>query len=294
VARIPYTMGLSSQSPFPGFTQVSDQIYLLNNVDTNDNPESAEEPTTVIIFGWGDGKPKNVAKYVDGYRGLYPHAKMVVVLATTFKAAYQPLLERTQGMMPVVEAVFPPNVAKHDGRILIHAMSNAGGINLASTFNAYRERYGSVFPHQLVVFDSTPGGVVFREQVGRWARAMAIGMAHQLRVPYLLSFSIWYIFLWLNKARETIQGLEHAGVFSRAAMNDKSFVAPTSSRLYLYSKADDIIGWQDIEKHTAEARNLGYKSDLKLFDGTPHVGHLMRYPGEYWRAIKSSWTTTCS
>lgn len=305
------------ESPFSGATRFSDQIFSFeyepNRTGTTD------EPQTIIIFGWGDGQAKHVAKYITGYRELFPSvSKIVVVLATTFKAAYQPLHERVNGMMPVIDAVFPngpvtdnanaANITRtsndDDGnsikadlaaaasphsRVLLHTMSNAGGINLASALHAYKQRFGMPMPHQLLVLDSTPGGVVFHEQVGRWARAMAIGMSRRFPWPYAVTYALCYVFLWMMKGFEWVLRRHHAGAYSRTAVNTGDIIAVPARRLYLYSQTDDIIQAKDIEVHAAQARGLGFGVDLAEFDGSEHVGHMRRHPQQYWKAIADSW-----
>ena len=54
-------------------------------------------------------------------------------------------------------------------RVLVHAMSNTGAIFNASTIIVYQRRHGTdkLFPHQLLVLDSTPGSLGFRSQASR-------------------------------------------------------------------------------------------------------------------------------
>ncbi|KAK8095956.1 uncharacterized protein PG998_002583 [Apiospora kogelbergensis] len=294
----------TTNSPFPGFTKISDQIYI-HHPDQHDKNADHDElhPDKVIIFGWGDGRPRNVSKYIEGYRALYPRATVVAVLATTFKAAYQPLHERTEGMMPVVDAAFPAR-QQRPPRVLLHAMSNAGGINLASTLNAHLARHGTPLPHRVMVLDSVPGGVVFHRQVGRWSRAMAIGMRRSLPrwVPQAVLQAAFWVFLWAHKFWEFVLRRHHAGAWSREAVNRHEMVpvpprddsrtaedqhAPR--RLYLYSKEDDIIGWEDIEEHAEHASKLGYHADTEMFEGSGHVDHMRHHPQKYWESIARTW-----
>ncbi|KAH7028194.1 uncharacterized protein B0I36DRAFT_328786 [Microdochium trichocladiopsis] len=305
-------MGASKEiSPFPSAARYSEQIFMFEYEPTATTAGSADEPSTIIIFGWGDGQAKHVSKYISGYRELFPSVtKIVVVLATTFKAAYQPLHERVSGMMPVIDAAFPdgPVLAaaardktktktSADGAaalsphspVLLHAMSNAGGINLASALHACKQRFGTPMPHRLLVLDSTPGGVVFREQVGRWARAMAIGMSRRFPWPYAVTYALCYVFLWMMKGVEWILRRHHAGAYSRTAVNAGDIIAVPARRLYLYSQADDIIQAKDVEVHAAQAKGLGFGVDLAEFEGSEHVGHMRRHPEQYWKAVADSW-----
>ncbi|KAK8087843.1 hypothetical protein PG997_002804 [Apiospora hydei] len=308
-----HTTNTTNSSPFPGFTKISDQIYI-HHSDRNDNTaakggDDESSPDIIIIYGWGDGRPRNVSKYIEGYRALFPRATIIAVLATTFKAAYQPLHERTEGIMPVIDAAFSDKdqtQQKKPPRVLLHAMSNAGGINLASTLNAHLARYGTPLPHRVMVLDSVPGGVVFHQQVGRWSRAMAIGMSRSLPrwVPQAMLQAVFYVFLWVHKLWEFILRRHHAGAWSREAVNRHEMVPVPAlaakdskvvdeyhgpRRLYLYSKEDDIIGWEDIEEHVEHASKLGYHADTKLFEGSGHVDHMRHHPQKYWESIARTW-----
>lgn len=278
--------------PFPGFTPISDRVYLRDGHDKV-KPAAADSPTTIIIFGWGDGMPKNVSKYADGYHELSPAARIIVILSRTFHASNQPLDARIQAMMPVVDLVFPTPTGSgnEDERVLVHAMSNTGGIFAAATVVAYQQRHGTdkQFPHKLLVCDSTPGSLDFASQVGRWSRAMAVGTAKYFPWPFIFTQGFWYLFLWANWAWERLRSSEPSGVWANRVMNDHSITTVNSSRLYLYSKEDEIIGWQDLEENVAQVKTLGYSVDLEMFQGSPHVGHMRLHPEQYWNRVLGCW-----
>lgn len=277
--------------PFPGFTALSDRVYLRDGHEKA-KPASADEPTTIIIFGWGDGMPKNVSKYSDGYNELYPSARILVVLSGTFQASNQPEEQRIQAMMPVVDTVFPtPSGSGPDERILLHCMSNTGGIFLAATFVAYQRRHGTdkKLPHQLIICDSTPGSLDFASQVSRWSRAMAVGSAKYFPWPFIVTHGFWYTFLWGNYLWELLRGAEPSGHWAMRVLNDKSVSLVEPPRVYLYSKEDEIIWWEDLEEIVAKVKMEGFSVDLEMFEGSPHVGHMRMHPEQYWNKVSSSW-----
>jgi hypothetical protein len=59
--------------------------------------------------------------------------------------------------------------------------------------------------------------------------------------------------------------------------------------LYLYSKEDDLVGYKDVEKHAAEARQRGWQAETEMFNGSPHVMHMRQFPDQYWNAISTTW-----
>ncbi|KAJ5770619.1 uncharacterized protein N7511_002670 [Penicillium nucicola] len=278
--------------PFPGFTPISDRVYLRNGNEKS-KPVPADEPTTIIISGWGDGMPKHVTKYSDGFHELFPSSRIIVILSGTLQASNQQEEARIQAMMPVVDTLFPTPTGSggEDERVLIHAMSNTGAIFAAAAVVGYQRRHGTdkTFPHKLLICDSTPGSLDFASQVGRWSHAMAVGTAKFFPWPAIITQGLWYIFLWANWAWERLRGSEPSGVWANRVMNDKSITSTDSHRLYLYSKEDEIIGWKDLEENVAGVKALGWPVDLEMFEGSSHVGHMRMHPEQYWSKVLGAW-----
>jgi hypothetical protein len=289
---------VEAESTILGFKKLSDQVYVQEGEPSLQNPD---HPSTVVIYGWGDARPRHVAKYVDGYKTLFPHAKIVLIFSPILKALYQTLEARSGTMVPVIEAVYPEVLAEPDTatkedksteRVLLHVMSNTGGINCAATMNAYTKHTGRVFPHDMLVCDSTPGSPHFIPNVGRWSRAMALGAARWLPWPFIVTQALAAVFLASLHGLGWLIGETSAAEFSTGAVNDPRLADTGAKRLYLYSKEDDIIYWEDIEKHAADARQKGWSVTAELFDGTPHVGHMRAHPEQYWAAISAAWNET--
>ncbi|KAJ5469573.1 hypothetical protein N7539_009191 [Penicillium diatomitis] len=286
----------SKPVPFPGFTALSDRIYIRNG-NENTSPVPADHPTTIIIFAWGDGLPKHVSKYAEGFNNLFPSSRILVAISGTFHASPQPLNDRIKAMMPIIDTVFPTPTgdnASNTGqeRVLLHAMSNTGGIFMAAAMAAYQERHGKdkQMPHELLVCDSTPGGLIFSTQVGRWSRAMAVGTAKMFPWPFVVTQAFWWLFLWANYLLEIVRGSEPSGVWANRIMNDPDVTIREASRLYLYSKEDEIIWYEDLEENVAGVKTLGYRAvDTELFEGSPHVGHMRMHPEQYWNRILECW-----
>ncbi|KAK1750166.1 hypothetical protein QBC47DRAFT_394718 [Echria macrotheca] len=174
-------------------------------------------------------------------------------------------------------------------------MSNTGGINYAATLNAYHARHALPLPHDLVVLDSTPGSTDFFPNITRWSRAMAIGASKALPafVPFVLTQAVAASFLGAMHLTSWLVGRVSAADFSVDAVNNPALAGLGTRRLYLYSREDDIIHWEDIEKHAARAVEVGYGVDAHVFEGTPHVGHMRAHPDRYWAGIKTNWDKVC-
>ncbi|KAI1338344.1 hypothetical protein F5Y15DRAFT_386877 [Xylariaceae sp. FL0016] len=286
-------MGVKA-STFSGYTPITDRIFIRNEKPASDADTArsapADHPTTILIYGWGDGLPKHVSKYADGYHALYPSARILVIISSTLMVSYQTLSLRTRDMMPIIDTIFP---VKDDGseRLILHAMSNTGGIYAAATLNAYQERHGRdvMLPHHLCVSDSTPGSVVFKTEVWRWARAMTLGTAKWFPWPFAVTKRIWWAFLWGIHLLAMALGIENSGPYSVRVFLDNAMATTRALRLYMYSKEDDLIHWEDLEVQAETARKAGYTTVMELFEGSPHVGHMRMHPQRYWGAISRCW-----
>lgn len=288
---------VEAESSMLGFKKLSNQVYVQDGEPSCQDPS---HPTTIILYSWGDASKRHVAKYVDGYRQLFPHVKIVLIFSPILKALYQTLEARSRTMIPVIEAVYPEALGKPDSaeksseRVVLHVMSNTGGINFAATMNAYSKHTGGErFPHDLLVLDSTPGSTHFLPNVGRWSRAMALGAARWFPWPFVVTQAMAAMFLGCLHGFGWLIGATSAAEFSTTAVNDPRLSQTSVKRLYLYSKEDDIIHWEDIEEHAADARQKGWSVSAEIFEGTPHVGHMRSHPEQYWAAIAASWKQAC-
>ncbi|KAK0742572.1 hypothetical protein B0T21DRAFT_328495 [Apiosordaria backusii] len=286
------------------FTRLSKQVYVQEPASSPSPGAHESDPTTVIIYGWGDAAPKHLSKYVTGYTTLFPYARLILIFSPMLNTLYQTLDSRSKTMIPVIETLYgpisslgssavPPKTESKE-RILLQAMSNTGGINLAATMYAFTRAQptesAQVFPHDLMVLDSTPGSTAFFPNIAPWSRAMAIGASRVLPfVPFIFIQTLAALFLATLHGVGQIMGATSAAAFSVTAVNDPTLSDTSSKRLYLYSKEDDIIHWEDIEKHAADARSKGWDVSAETFEGTPHVGHMKAYPDKYWNAISTAW-----
>jgi hypothetical protein len=231
---------------------------------------------------------------VSGYLALYPSAKLLVILGPMAKALYQNLEQRSRNMEFVISAVLSGTSkgAEHE-RVLVHAMSNTGGVNYAATLNAYTQQHpGTQFPHVLSVFDSTPSSPNFLANLGPWSRAMAIGASGWFPGPSIIMQGLAAVFLLVIHGFMFLIGRPSPAVFSTMAINNPAFESRDAQRLYLYSKSDEIIPWEPVEDHAAVAKGKGYQVGLEMFLDTPHCGHVRKYPERYWNAIKKAWDST--
>ena len=177
-----------------------------------------------------------------------------------------------------------------DRRILCQAMSNTGGINYVAMLNAYLAIYGRPLQHHLACFDSTPGTTVLTwANLQRWSNAMAMGTAKWFPWPYVVTQAIWGSTILANRAWETITAKDSAAPWSQRATMDVDFCPVSTRRLYLYSKEDELISWEDVQGFSDQSESLGWQVEREMFVGSGHVGHMRMHPEQYWAAVKGAW-----
>lgn len=299
---------LEKEQAFQGYTRLSDKIFLFEphqqEIDELQTPTSTTEPTTIIIFAWGDGLPKHVAKYADGYHDLYPNSRIIVVLCTLIESMYQSISRHSRAMQPVIDATFLTKDKKSNtelDHILIQIMSNSGAVSFLATLLAYKNFRISMgntdpepLPHTLLVCDSVPGSFSFWPNLARWSRALALVSVSWVPLPAILLQSLWATFLVTTEVFFWVSGWkeDQVGRILAEGIRDPKVMSTRVPRLYLYSKGDELVSWEDVEEHVAVARGRGYKCFVERFEESPHVGHMRRYPERYWGAIKRAWESS--
>jgi hypothetical protein len=287
--------GHEPHAAFSDYTAINKQIYVRPSDSPSRESIPSSSPTIIILYAWGDSNPKHVVKYADGYRALFPQARTVVVFGPILKAITQTLPNRARDMAPVIDAAFggSQDPEEHEKeRVMITAMSNTGGINIASTLHAYYQRFRVPMPHQLLICDSTPGSTDFFPNAGRWSHAMALGLSQAIPLPFFIHQGMSLLFLGFLQGLCRVFRIQPASEFSVAAVNDigpQGLSTLKAAKLYLYSKEDEIILWRDIEAHAAEAREKGFDVALEMFEGTSHCGHMKDHKEQYWGAIERRW-----
>lgn len=97
--------------------------------------------------------------------------------------------------------------------------------------------------------------------------------------------------LLLYPAIGFITGLQRTGLMSsvsqlRSELNDPAVFGATAKRLYLYSTADQMVRWEDVESHLAEAKaQLGCCPEGVAFPDSPHCAIVRDHADRYWYTI---------
>jgi Eukaryotic protein of unknown function (DUF829) len=304
-------MTKDSTSPMPihGFTHISNNVFYYESQATSGgscgaSTLQAEHPTTVMIFGWADANPRNLSKYTETYSQLYTSSSIILVTSSSFTALTSSSKDRRQMCLPAARLLLSQHSGgQHDKsqsarqppeeKILLHAFSNGGMLNLIATIEAYQTLTANKapFPHSLLILDSTPGGHLLSTELHRLSRVVAAGLKSTLPLPGFLASALSLLLVVCVVGIPTLLGFENSASLGRRELNNPELFAIGSDRLYIYSKADELIGWENVERHAVEAEDRGWYVHLKDFQDSPHCQHMRVHPEQYWSVVEKSWKT---
>lgn len=161
----------------------------------------------------------------------------------------------------------------------MHTFSNGGAIQLTTLGSMIRKRaeaeaaatrssYVTPLPARSIVIDSAPGTTGLRGLL----RAFTAGIKSTiLKLPiYLVLTLIWAVI----RAYTAIVRPPPAHIDKlNLDLYDPTILPRTAKRLYIYSKNDELIEYQNIEKNIENARKAGVEVETLKFDKSPHVAH---------------------
>ena len=241
---------------------------LMEDIDDKTRP-------IALVLGWGNSRHRYLKKYAEllGKNGF----DTVMVTNTLFDAILFPETKSKKLAKEVLDAI--QNHYSEDASprpILLYPFSNGGCAVYYFICNTLCDKsykfYGS-FRIVGTIFDSCPVNPnmesipivqkAFTDRVKNPLLKAVMWYSLRLAVPFVV---------WLNPVVK---------VFMHELEN-----SPISSpQLFLYSKADSLAPWHDIEQVANYRQKLGITIKIKDFDDSPHVGHYKQYPKEYEKIV---------
>ncbi|KAF3398223.1 hypothetical protein F1880_006183 [Penicillium rolfsii] len=287
---------MASDSLLEGFNAIGESIYLHRPpVHAFPDPTS---PSLVILCTWvGGATPRRINKYLAQYQELFPTSSLLLITTSVSDAAFRPLRWIRANLKPARDTInqivggevgqTPAKTSSSQRGILLHLFSHGGGIiasQLALSMKGEPD-CGDLFFHHLrtIILDCCPGDDSF----ARMYEAARVSLP-QTPVAQLLGKTVMYPALAvLNTIQQA--GLARAVKDLRDILNASSTFGSRPRRLYISSKEDVVIGWEDVQSHLEDARNRGYSVGQVLFEQGPHCGLVMEDPTRYWDAVKKFW-----
>lgn len=240
---------------------------------------SIEEPSLILFAAWMDAAPRHIAAYTTRYQRVFPTSSILVVTTASSHFLFQSNARRLRELEPALDIL-----VHEEGRILLHAFSNGGATAAWLLARTIRQRSGKSLPVSKICFDSAPGTQDYNRSLAAFALALP-----KNRFLKFLGMLLLRIFLAMWFEYTYIRGTEKFLDILRKGLNDTQLFPNTATRLYIYSIADKLIKWQDVESHAKEAEGHGCKVQMCKYVDSGHVAHLLRDGKRYWSAVVGLW-----
>jgi pimeloyl-ACP methyl ester carboxylesterase len=246
---------------------------------------SEDEPISLVVLcTWMSAHRKHIAKYTQQYRQQYPAADILVVESGVADMVYRTKQSQQQRLRLAHEVllshVSDPAQGRGQRKPVLHVFSNGGAqcaIQLVTGLPPDIRRHA----FSAIIFDSCPGTATYQRTV----QAVTLSMPKSPVMRYLgppvlhIVLCLLYLALFVTRTEDGITRI-------RRQLNDRELFSPDVPRLYIYSKADQLIPYHDVASHAEDAKGKGYLATSELlFDTSVHCAHAMAHKEKYWKTV---------
>lgn len=240
--------------------KVNPQITIRNNDRTNQSP-------LVFIFGWGNGRKKNLLKYSEIFEKK--NFTTVLVTSTLLNSLFRTSTAGRKESENVKQVLADLLKENKDREIVFYPFSNGG----CAIYHMMTDSFdSSTFPGQNVrgeIFDSCPI-VPNQESASAVSKAFSGVINIRFLEPVISMFAKMMVFVAVNKNKDVKYFMEK--------MRNSNLTSP---QLFLFSKDDDLAPYQDIIDFISARQDKGIKTQHRLWEKSQHCGHLRNHPEEY-------------
>ncbi|KAJ5584671.1 uncharacterized protein N7459_004471 [Penicillium hispanicum] len=274
-------MASESENTSASFTKLGPSVYLQDAAKLTDE---AARPLILIAF-WMNAPLRALTKYIVEYRRMIPSARIVFILSSSNDFFLRATTGAQQARVaPAVDAI--RTYVTPDKPAFVHLFSNGGLSSTTHLLQAYRTATGAPLPISSMIMDSAPGTA----NVAMAVRAFSFALPRMWILRIVGKGFLWFSIL-LVRLFHIITRSSDPISRARKVINDVSLVQAVNlkgvpSCCYIYSDADDLVNWQDVERHALESESSGWTVRRERFQGTPHVGHMRADPNRYWAIVK--------
>ncbi|KAG7289888.1 hypothetical protein NEMBOFW57_006265 [Staphylotrichum longicolle] len=261
-------------------------------------------PSLIILCTWlGGATTRRVVKYVEGYREAFPEATIVLVRTVFADISARSFAAVRSRLRPardaIVKALQPPppttttqttesgSASRVIPQALLHMFSHGGCNTAIQLARSISDVAGTLLCDHLrqIVFDCCPGDTSFDKAFD--AACLSLPPTSSAPIRALGTAAVF-------GAVATITALQRAGFMSsvsemRRELNEPALFGCAARRLYLFSRADRMVGPSDVRSHAQLAREAGCEVGLVLFSEAPHCTLITENAAKYWRAIQDCW-----
>ncbi|KAF2242428.1 hypothetical protein BU26DRAFT_402816, partial [Trematosphaeria pertusa] len=270
----------------PGFSQVAPMTweYIPSlPLDPLSGKLPLDAPSLIILFSWTGAHGRHIAKYTQIYQTLFPTTRILVITTSSRDFWCRPSARKQALLKPAVERV---QEYEDHSSILIHAFSEGGSNKAVEFAEEYSHVTGTRLPCTALALDSTPGHPHYRRLLTAFQKALPPN-------PFLKATGVVLCGVILGLVYFTygvFKGFENNLIArTRRRVNDATSWDQRAPRCYLYSRADDLIAWQDVQEHMLAAAQSGVPVMDVCFEKSAHCKHAAEDPARYWNAVVLTW-----
>ncbi|KAL5049718.1 hypothetical protein BDW71DRAFT_153201 [Aspergillus fruticulosus] len=272
-----------------------ENIWLYEPTMTANHTDPNSSPALIVLCTWlGGATPRRISKYVIHQHQLFPGSAILLITTGMIDItvrSFNAIRSRLKPAREAIRRILAPHAGaatKTFNGVLLHIFSH-GGSNIAlqlilSMQNPKHPSGIHGLPLQGIIFDSCPGDTTFMRNY----QASVFSLPPAPLPIRLLSKAL------LFPAIGVITGLQTLGVMSSISemqkqLNDSLVISARVPRLYLFSKADETIHWEEVQAHLDDARARGYSVLSVIFHKSPHCALIVEDEKRYWDAIQQFW-----
>ena len=274
-------MASNPDAPLAPFARLGPSVFLQDPADTGDE---SDRPVIFLAF-WMNAPPRALAKYVVEYRRMVPSARIIFIRSSSNDFfLHSSAKAQRERVGPAVQALRAS--ATPENPVLMHLFSNGGLSSTTHLLQAYRDATGTPLPISSMIVDSAPGTASMKGAIRAFSFALP-----QMWILRLIGKSFLWLSLILVKMVHAITRSPDPISRARKVINDTTLVRAVNAkniptRCYIYSDADDLVDWRDVESHASESAASGWVVRRERFQGSPHVGHMRAAPDRYWGIVR--------
>ncbi|KAL4809391.1 hypothetical protein BDV18DRAFT_131975 [Aspergillus unguis] len=279
-----------------------------------------EHPKLIVLCTWlGGATPRRIAKYVGYHRQLFPRSAILLIMTGMLDItvrSFSVIRKRLRPARETIRQILSQNADAHAhanadaeedsaanvtgngkgrGGVLLHIFSH-GGTNIAIQLILSMQDHDRDSKHTNripklpllgIVFDSCPGDTSFMRNY----RASVYSLPPAFLPIRILEEALLFPAIGVITALQKL-GITGSISAMQKQLNDSIVVSARVPRLYLFSKADETIAWEEVQAHFEDARERGYVVERVVFEKSPHCALIVEDEKRYWGAVRRFWEAT--
>lgn len=265
--------------PLSDFQKIGYNTYLWTASSYLSN--SPERAPLILLFSWNAAAAKHIAKYTISYQKLFPTSRIILIRCFT-NDMFTSSANCRKLFQPAIDLV--REHTKAGGEVLVHSFSNGGGNQVNEFAKAWRFQFDACLPMRAQILDSSP-------TKGPWMKSHAAISASLPRTLFWRWFGGAFVHFILL-CSFIVNALRRHGNPMEAlclSLNDEKLFDTSVPRVYLYSRADTMVGFEEADEHANIAISKGWDVTKVQFEKSAHCGHVREDEAKYWAAIMQTW-----